>query len=90
MLNIKYEPQTFADLIFENEIARKQLERYANCTATGCILLHGPSGTAKSTTARIVANQSRKNASGLVEFPADICIGPDFTLDDLVKIERGL
>jgi replication-associated recombination protein RarA len=72
MFTNNYEPTKFDDLVFQNDIARKRLERHALGEAKGNILLYGPSGSAKSTTARIIANQARKQVDFGFELPVDV------------------
>ena len=50
----KYRPQTFNDLVFSDGITQKRLLDYANNRRHGNIIFHGPFGTAKSTTARLI------------------------------------
>lgn len=50
----KYEPKTVNDLIFANPSDKRRVEQYATVKRHGNILLYGPKGTAKSTTARII------------------------------------
>ena len=50
----KYAPKSFDELIINNPLDRKRLEQYAFAKRRGNLLLHGPKGTAKSTTARLI------------------------------------
>ena len=51
----KYAPTTLDDLVFVDDDAKTRVEQYASGKRNGNIVLHGPKGTAKSTTARIIA-----------------------------------
>ena len=50
----KYAPKTFADLIFPDAKTEQRLWQYANNQRHDSLILHGPYGTGKTTTARIV------------------------------------
>lgn len=50
----KYAPKSFDELIINNVLDKKRLQHYAVARRRGNLLLHGPKGTAKSTTARII------------------------------------
>jgi DNA polymerase III delta prime subunit len=58
----KYAPTTLDDLVFVDEDAKTRVEQYASGKRNGNIVLHGPKGTAKSTTARIIAEARLKDA----------------------------
>lgn len=49
----------FSDLVFESDMTRRKLERYANGELRGNLILHGPYGSGKSTAAEVIAEQSR-------------------------------
>lgn len=72
MLNQKYTPTKFSDLVFQNEVLRKRLETYAQGKRKDNILIYGPYGTAKSTTARIIAESSRNSEDTLFDVDVDI------------------
>ena len=59
----KYAPTTLDDLVFVDDDTKIRVEQYASGKRSGNIVLHGPKGTAKSTTARIIA-EARLKASG--------------------------
>jgi DNA polymerase III delta prime subunit len=89
MFNIKYEPKCFADLVFQTDDTKTKLERYARGKRTGSILLHGPYGTSKSTTARIIANEAYQNHSGLFTMPDPVLDCADFGSNDAQRIVNG-
>ncbi len=89
MFNQKYAPTKFADLVFQNDIARARLEAYANGTCCGNILLHGPYGTAKSTTASIIAEQSRQQLDYGFDVGVDVIDCAAFNDKTLNLIQRG-
>lgn len=89
MFNQKYAPTKFADLVFQNDISRKRLEAYANGTRCGNILLHGPYGTAKSTTAEIIAEQSRQQTEYGFDLDIDVIDCATFNDKTLDLIQRG-
>ena len=51
----KYLPNNFSDLIFNDDETRERVEDFIRGDRYDNILLHGPKGTAKSATARIIA-----------------------------------
>ena len=55
---IKHEPQVWSDLVFENPHVERTLRRYAFGQKYGNIILHGPKGSGKSVTARMIAASS--------------------------------
>lgn len=71
MFNHKYAPQKFSDLVFQNDVVKKRLEAYVLGKKKDNILIYGPYGTAKSTTARIIAIESRKQEDALFEIGVD-------------------
>ena len=58
----KYYPQQFSQLIFEDTSVAKRLNKYASGTKTKSLLLYGQPGTAKSLTARLIANEASKSS----------------------------
>ena len=50
----KYTPQSFGDLIFPDSNTRQRLLEFANNKRHGSLIFHGPYGTAKTTTAKIL------------------------------------
>ena len=53
----KYKPASIADTVFNDAATQKRVEQYAKGQRTGNIIFHGPKGTAKSTTARIIGKE---------------------------------
>ena len=58
----KYVPKTMNDLVFVDQDSKRRMDQYALGKRSGNIVLHGPKGTAKSTTARMVAESKLKSA----------------------------
>ena len=52
----KHAPQGLEDLIFVDETTKQRVGQYARGERCGNIIFEGPKGTAKSTTARIIAD----------------------------------
>jgi len=50
----KYAPQTFGDLIFPDSNTRQRIWEFANNKRHNSLIFHGPYGTAKTTTARML------------------------------------
>ena len=89
MFGNTYEPTTFDELIFEDDNTRKTLAEYAAGHRAGNILLHGPYGSAKSTVARMIANESRTCADAIFDFDVDILNGANFESKRLPHIKRN-
>jgi replication-associated recombination protein RarA len=89
MFGNTYEPTTFDELIFEDDNTRKTLAEYAAGRRAGNILLHGPYGSAKSTVARMIANESRTCADANFDFGVDILNGANFESKRLPHIKRN-
>ena len=53
----KYKPASITDTVFNDAATQKRVEQYAKGQRTGNIIFHGPKGTAKSTTARIIGKE---------------------------------
>ena len=70
MFNKKYAPAQFGDLVFQNDVARKKLADYVSGSRRGNLLLYGPYGTGKSTTARVIAQTSPEDKNA--RFSQDI------------------
>lgn len=83
-----YEPKSINDVIVDDPDTHQRLADYANGTRTEHVLMHGPPGTAKSTTAKVIA-ETRANASSSV---LDAFINPyegvSFSEKDLQRVER--
>lgn len=58
----KYAPRSFDDLIFPDSNTRQRIWEFAHNKRHSSLLLHGPYGTAKSTTARLLAKMRAKDA----------------------------
>lgn len=69
----KYAPKHFDDLVFANSYSQQRLKDFAENKRHNSVILHGPYGTAKSTTARILA-QSRTGDSADVFHASEITI----------------
>ena len=82
----KYEPQRFADLVFADKIAEAACRRYATNKPYKPLMLWGPPGTAKTTTARVIVRE-RYLAAGydgaIEEFN-----GAALTPDDFKKLSN--
>lgn len=72
-----YKPATFDDLIFESDIARKLLQKYADGTLQGNLLLHGPYGSSKSTVAKFIAEQQNERSNSPFSAPVTVINGAD-------------
>lgn len=65
----KYTPQTFDDLIFSDTNTRQRLKEFANNQRHGSLIFHGPYGTAKTTTAKmLVESRSSGDQYGGIDF----------------------
>ena len=64
MFEDKHKPQRFTDLVLAHDAVRQKLALYAQYQMHGNLLLHGPYGTAKSVTARVIV-QERLIACGI-------------------------
>ena len=53
-INKQTAPQTVDDLVIENPNTRARIEDYASGLRTGHMLMHGPKGTGKSSTAEVI------------------------------------
>ena len=53
-LEEKYEPKRFVELVFADQIARDTCARYAQSKPYKHLMLWGPPGSAKTTTARVI------------------------------------
>lgn len=53
-VTLKYGPSRFADLVFAEEYARTMCHRYAFTNPTKSLMLWGPPGSGKTTTAKVI------------------------------------
>ena len=58
----RYEPKTFADLVFVDDVVREKLEGYVNGYKNRWVILWGAPGSGKSATANVVANAMNNHA----------------------------
>lgn len=82
----KYAPLSFNDLIFADAPTAKRLEQYAAGQRDEHLLLFGPTGTGKSTTARLVA--ARRCRVQPTDQSIDPIDGSAFSSSDFEKIAR--
>jgi replication-associated recombination protein RarA len=52
-----YRPVGLRDLVFSSKVTAAIVQQYATSKRSGALILHGPHGTAKSTTAKIVHSE---------------------------------
>lgn len=57
MIQHKYSPQVFGELVFENDHTKRIIEKYTQGRLTRSLILHGPPGSGKSSTARVIVNE---------------------------------
>lgn len=87
----RYEPQTVAELVFADAVARATCLRYATGAPYKPLMLWGPPGTAKTTTARVIMRERYRAADydgAIEEFNASN-LGAD-QLDKLTNIASFL
>jgi replication-associated recombination protein RarA len=72
--NRKYQPKTVDDLVIANPHTRQRIAEYASGVRDDNLILHGPRGTGKSTTAQVIV-ETRCGDPDLVS----TYIGADFT-----------
>lgn len=58
--DMRHAPLTFADLVFVNPLVQQALADYAQRQKHRCLILHGPYGCAKSTTAEVIIRDRQK------------------------------
>jgi len=80
----KYEPQTVAELIFADKAAQATCQRYATGKPYKPLMLWGPPGTAKTTTARVIVRE-RYRAAGY-DGPVEEFNGADLKPADFNKL----
>ena len=84
MLNIQV--TQIDDFVFADAHTEKRIKQYAEGKRKNNILLHGPMGTGKSATARIISDSVRDG--GIFNYPTQIYNGAEFDETTLKKIER--
>jgi replication-associated recombination protein RarA len=77
----RYEPRVFADLIFANKNVETICRRYATTKPYKPLMLWGPPGTAKTTTARVIARE-RHQLGGFESNPEEFN-GAELSHNDL-------
>lgn len=77
----RHMPTSLDDLVFSSQDMCDRLTQYASGQRHNHLLLHGPYGTAKSTTARLIAEQSmgKSPLSSDDEFHASCIVGKEIT-----------
>lgn len=65
-VEIKYAPVTLSEVIIPNIATQRRLQGFASGAFSGHVILHGPNGTAKTTTARLLI-EAIGGANALVE-----------------------
>lgn len=81
----KYAPQTLDDLILPNTNTRQRLEEFAQNLRHGSLIFHGPHGTAKTTTARML---ERLRAGDAEYGGVDFYRASDLTVKSFERIEN--
>lgn len=69
MTKINHEPTCVDDLILPDAHITKRVSQYASGKRHGNIILHGPKGTGKSATARVIADTRSKAAASTYPIP---------------------
>ena len=86
MVSLIKEPKSVSDMVFCDAHTEKRITQYAEGKRKHNIILHGPMGTGKSATAKVIADSVRKN--GIFDYPTQVYNGADFDETTLKKIER--
>ena len=71
----RHAPKTFADLVFQDPNAHQRLALYASGDLHNSLILHGPYGTAKSTTALTIVADRRLRAGCSGSYVHHLCAG---------------
>ena len=79
----KYAPQNFGDLIFPDSNTRQRVWEFGNKLRHNSLIFHGPYGTAKTTTARML---NAMRTEGLAAGDADFYRASDITRDSFDRI----
>ena len=82
----KHAPKSVEDLVFADDDTRIRAEQYAKGKRFGNIVLHGPMGTAKSTTARIITESKIAAAGSEWDYP--VHHGSTMTAADIDRLEQ--
>jgi len=89
----KHEPLTVAELVFTDKIAQATCQRYATGKPYKPLMLWGPPGTAKTTTARVIVRERYRSADytgAIEEFNASNLSAHDFEkLENIASFLRG-
>jgi len=79
----KYAPKNFGDLIFPDSNTRQRIWEFGNNLRHNSLIFHGPYGTAKTTTARMLNTMRTK---GLTAGDTDFYRASDITRDSFDRI----
>ena len=79
----KYAPQDFGDLIFPDTNTRQRIWEFGNNLRHNSLIFHGPYGTAKTTTARML---NAMRTEGLAAGDADFYRASDIAVDTMDRI----
>jgi replication-associated recombination protein RarA len=85
-VTLKYEPKRFADLVFADETARAVCHRYALSNPYRPLMLWGPAGSAKTSTAKVIVAERYLRAD--YKGPIEQFNGADLTSKDQKKMEN--
>ena len=80
----KYRPTCLEDTVYNDMATKKRVQQYATSKRAGNIILHGPKGTAKSTTARIICEELARNVD--CGYPVSVYQSSGLTLENMDKI----
>jgi DNA polymerase III delta prime subunit len=81
----KYAPQSFGDLIFPDSNTRQRLLEFSNNTRHNSLIFHGPYGTAKTTTAKMLVEM---RSQGLQYGGIDFYRACDLTRETFTRISN--
>jgi DNA polymerase III delta prime subunit len=80
----KYRPTSVSETVFNDAATHKRVEQYATGKRAGNIILQGPKGTTKSTTARIICEELARNVD--CGYPVPVYQASGLTLENMDKI----
>jgi DNA polymerase III delta prime subunit len=83
-----YEPKSIDDVIVDDPDTHQRLADHANGIRTEHVLMHGPPGTAKSTTAKVIAETRAKASGNQLDPFIEPYQGVNLNEKELQKIER--